>query len=343
MAKLPSLDHVKYVRSKGRVYAYFNTGRKVNGKPIYVRMPDPSAVGFFDSYAAMKGARTRRTAIEYTVADMARDYENSRDFERLATNSQALYSKTLRRIVALLGKWPVTTLEATHVQPILDKEMAGPGAHNIFTAVLGVLFKWGRARGKTEQAPTTGIRKLKTSEHEPWPEDVLETALASDDELIRLATSLLYFTGQRIGDVLKMRWSDIRRGTIHVIQDKTGKELWIPLLSELVAVLDQTPKRGMTIIAGADGKPVAQQSLRLALQAFTAKHGRKTVPHGLRKNAVNAFLEAHCSIAEVASITGQTFAMVEHYARRINQMHMAEAAVLKLENRRRGRPKKDAG
>lgn len=129
MAKLPSLEHVKYVRSKGRVYAYFNTGKKQGGKPIYVRMPDPSAVGFYDSYAAMKGARTKRTIKEYTVADMARDYEASGDFQRLAANSQALYSKTLRRIVALIGKFPVTMLERQYVQPVLDKEMAGPDAN----------------------------------------------------------------------------------------------------------------------------------------------------------------------------------------------------------------------
>lgn len=42
--------------------------------------------------------------------------------------------------------------------------------------------------------------------------------------------------------------------------------------------------------------------------------GIKTVPHGLRKNAVNALLEAGCTIAEVSAITGQTHQVVEHYA-----------------------------
>jgi len=35
-------------------------------------------------------------------------------------------------------------------------------------------------------------------------------------------------TGQRIGDVRKMRWSDIEEGGINVRQGKTGKDLWIP-------------------------------------------------------------------------------------------------------------------
>lgn len=37
-------------------------------------------------------------------------------------------------------------------------------------------------------------------------------------------------TGQRIGDVLDMRWSDIQDDGMMVRQSKTGKELWLPLL-----------------------------------------------------------------------------------------------------------------
>ncbi len=76
--KYPKLLHVKYVHSKGNVYAYFNTGKtKANGNAIYVRLPHPSTTGFFDSYAAMKGARTKREAVGYLVIDLVRDYEAS--------------------------------------------------------------------------------------------------------------------------------------------------------------------------------------------------------------------------------------------------------------------------
>lgn len=337
--KLPDLDHVKYVHAKGRLYAYFNTGQKKAGKPIYLRLPDPSAPDFYSKYGALVAGRTKRAKVEYTVADMAREYEVSRTFKDLALGSQTLYSITLRRIVALVGKFPATQLESQHVRPVIDKEIPGAASYNIFVAVLRALFKWGRENDRTTQEPAQGFAKLKTGQHEPWPEDVLETALASNDETIRLAVNLLCFTGQRLGDVLKMRWSDIRGGVIHVVQEKTGKELWIPFLSELQAVLDETPRRGMTILASEAGRSVGQQSLRNALQAFTVGQGHKTVPHGLRKNAVNVFLLAGCSIPEVAAITGQSYGMVEHYAKRINQKMMAESAVLKLENKRRtGKP-----
>ena len=53
--------------------------------------------------------------------------------------------------------------------------------------------------------------------------------------------------------------------------------------------------------------------------------------HGLRKSAVVFLLEAGCTVAEVAAITGQSMQMVEHYARMVSQEKLAAAAVLKWE------------
>jgi integrase len=58
---------------------------------------------------------------------------------------------------------------------------------------------------------------------------------------------------------------------------------------------------------------------------------RGLVFHGLRKSAVVTLLEAGCSDAEVAAITGQSRQMVEHYARLVNQEHLARSAILKWE------------
>ena len=46
-------------------------------------------------------------------------------------------------------------------------------------------------------------------------------------------------------------------------------------------------------------------------------------------------LEAGCTTAEVAAITGQSFDMVEHYAKQVNQKKLAAAAILKWENAER--------
>ena len=115
-------------------------------------------------------------------------------------------------------------------------------------------------------------------------------------------------------------------GHIYVQQQKTGKVVEPPLISDLVAELDRTPREGLTIIHGI---PVSR--LRSKLKAFTLSHGVKRVPHGLRKNAVIAFLYAGCTVPEVAAITGQTHQVVEHYAARVSTRTLGKAAVVKFE------------
>ena len=334
MAKQLKIPHVKLVRSKGKTYAYFNTGRKVRGKVVYLRLPDLADTGFWASYAAFKAGRTKRAQVAYTIAALAHDYEASPQFKERATNTQIFYVKIIRRIVAELGKFPVDDLKRSDLRLVLDGPLSAlPGMHNAFVKLLAVLYAWGRQRDLTTLEPTKGIAMLAIGSHEPWPDDILEAALAADDATVRLAVHLLYFTGQRIGDICALRWSDARNGKITVVQQKTGKRVRMPMHSDLAAELDKAPRRGITVLTDAAGRPLTQQTLRRALKAFTTDLGAETVPHGLRKNAVNALLEAGCSVAEVSAITGQSYALVEHYAARVNTDKLASAAMLKFENR----------
>lgn len=329
--KPPRIEHVKHVKRGERWYSYFNTGQKnPNGRPIYKRLPPYETAGFWDSYASFKAGRTRRQVRDYTVASLIHDYQQSAAFAKLAANTRKLYDNQALKIDRIWGKFPVNELTPAIVRRALDVEKFNAGTHNMVLAVLGVVYRWGRRHGKAVIDPVKDIEREEGGTHEPWPEHILEVALAADDDVVRLAVHLLYFTGQRLGDVLKMRWTDIRGGRIYVVQEKTGKEVYPPISSELKAELDRTPRKGLFILEGQSDKP-----LRKRLQKFTAALGAKTVPHGLRKNAVNALLEAGCTIAEVASITGQTFQVVEHYAARVDTHKLGQAAIHKLEDARK--------
>lgn len=335
MARNPTLRHVKYVKAKGKTYAYFNTGkRNANGNVIYTPLPPPSSVGFYDSYLAMKGARTKQQAISYLIKHLADDYEDSTTFASKSEGTQKYYRVTLRRIREHLGAFPVNDLKLEDTQLVLDRAMSGPGAYNAFVSVLGVLYTWARERGKTELKPVDSIKKLPTGSHQAWPEHVLEAGLSASHDRTRLAIHLMYFTGQRIGDVMSMRWSDIRGDEVFVTQQKTGKKLAIRLHSELAEELARTPKRGLTIITDHKGGQMTPQRVRAELKLFCESMGKELVPHGLRKNAVISLLEASCTIAETAAITGQTYRIVEQYAAQVDQSKLGNAAILKFENKR---------
>lgn len=332
--KLPKVKYVKFTRARGKLYAYFNTGRKVAGKIVFNPLPPYHSVGFWDSYAAMLGARTKRAKVVLDVAALADQYERSDEFKRLSEGTKRLYLFTLKRVTKLMGDAPIDDLQKSDIREALTV-IPGAASRNIFVAVIAILYKWARGRDLTDAKPTDGIAKAKTGEHDPWPEELLNAALAADNDLVRLATCLLYNSGQRLGDAVKLRWSDIRGGKIVLTQQKTGKPLLVPISAQLEAELARSPRNGLTIIASATGRPLSSETVRRELKAFASGLGFKIVPHGLRKNAVNSLLLAGCTVPEVQAITGQSAEMVAHYAKKIDQVGMGEAAIIKLDARRK--------
>ncbi len=325
------LKHVKTVTSRGKKYYYFNTGQKVQGKAVYSRLPDPASESFFTTYAAMKAGRTKRAnAKSYmTVAKLINLYEKSDRFNALSSSSQKGYLIALTKVNHNFGNAPADDLQPSDVTLFMDEHAATPGSANMVKSVIGAMYKWGRKREHTIAKPVEAVDKLSVSEHEPWPEPLLERALLSDNDRVRLAVHLLYFTGQRIGDVVRMRWADINGGYIHVIQQKTGLELQVPIHSRLQLELDQTPRKGFNIIGRFTGAPIGPQPIRIAIKKFAGNF----VPHGLRKNAVIALLEAGCSEDEVGGITGQGPQMVRHYSKGISKRRLGDAAILKWEKK----------
>jgi integrase len=175
-----------------------------------------------------------------------------------------------------------------------------------------------------------GIDPLEVGEHEAWPVDLVEMAL--EDPQMRLPVGLLYFTGQRIGDVVRMGRGNLAQGVLSVTQQKTGKKLWITVHKRLAAILEaDAPKGAMLFLVNEHGKPLTDSGLRQRIQKWASARGFKIVPHGLRRNAVNALLQAGCSAAEVGAITGQSLQMVEHYAKERNVEQLARGAILKFE------------
>src|SRR2546421_7672736 len=88
---------------------------------------------------------------------------------------------------------------------------------------------------KPEGNPIIGIEPFKRGTHHTWNEGELKTFEAKWPlgTRQRLAYALLLYTGQRVGDVAKMNRADIVDGELHVIQQKTGAELYLPIVVEL--------------------------------------------------------------------------------------------------------------
>lgn len=325
-------DGIKTVRPKrGGTYYYFDTGQlNATGGKIYAPLPDRADPTFWTVYARLKSARDQRQDIpvQLMLTGLVDLYQKSERWRKLKPGTQRLYEIYLRNLAQSFNTAPADAIERRDMMSLIDAMADRPGAANLQLKIASALFAWGRSRGHITARPCEDIDLFEMGEHEPWPADLIKAGLASDDDLVRLAVHLLYFTGQRIGDVTKMRWSDFADGRIDIVQEKTGTRISIPPHPALAEILARTPKAGLTILA-VDGKPVDRQTVRGRLQRWATSQGHDIVPHGLRKNAVNALLESGCSAAETAAITGQSLQLVEHYAKARDGRKLADAAILK--------------
>ena len=327
------IPHVHRKTAKGRTYYYFATGQTdERGKPVLKRLPDIADPMFGTALATANRLRTIRAkpkASVLTVAKMVDLYQRSPQFAARSQGTRTSYNHYLKQIVAEMGIAPADEVRRKDAMALMDKRGKTPAAANQIVRVLGALYAWGRGRELVTARPTDEIKLNKIGEHEPWPETLVEEALASDDELVSLSAHLLYFTAQRLGDTLRMRWSDIRGNRIAVKQEKGDKPLEIALHERLAGKLAGIRRRGLTILAREDGRAYRQDTVRKALQAFAEKRGCKIVPHGLRKNAVNSLLEIGCSTWEVQAISGQSPQVIEHYAKKRDKTKLGDAAILR--------------
>lgn len=221
-----------------------------------------------------------------------------------------------------------------------DAWVATPVAANHLISVAKTLINWGIPREFSEGNPCLAIAKFATEEGgaRPWPIWAYGLIEAHARVDLRRAVWLARYTGQRQGDVIRMGKQDLEDGGINVIQQKTGKELWIPLHADLKEEMKrwevgppwffvQTPKGD-----GYDAERFRAAWTRL-MNATPAGRIRRDgfTFHGLRASSVENLREAGCDDRGVGAITGMSPAMITRYSRFADQKKLAKAAIHRLE------------
>ena len=141
--------------------------------------------------------------------------------------------------------------------------------------------------GLRNDNPLVSINRYRLGSHHTWTDQELAAyearwPLGTRE---RLAFALLLYTGQRVGDVVKLKRSDIIGGGIQLVQQKTGTPLAIPIHPALERALRAGPARGLFLIGDKNGRPIAAASLTRLIKRAVADAGlpNRCKPHGLRK------------------------------------------------------------
>jgi integrase len=334
----PILPYVNtYADRHGNVRRYF---RKRGCKAV----PLPGMIGsaeFMAAYRDALGEPAQRTARqgEGSVGALICDYLKSPSFTDLAASSKTLYRTILDRFGRQHGHRMVSDMPRAKVASYVYAIGADhPAMANVTKAVLRKLLAHAVRAGYRNDNPVVEIDRYKGGSRHSWTEAELDAfearwPLGTRE---RLAYALLLHTGQRGGDVVKMRRADVSGGAIAVVQEKTGTALSIPIHPELAAAMKAGPSKGLNLIGAPSGRPITRSTLTALMKRAADAAGLpvECLPHGLRKVQMRRLAEAGATAKEIASVSGhKALREVERYTASADQKRLSRSAIGKLKRR----------
>jgi len=207
--------------------------------------------------------------------------------------------------------------------------------------VLSAVLAYAARKGKISDNPLRGFERLyhaNRSEH-IWTEADIKRFMKEAPVELQRAMILALHTGQRYGDLIRLRWSDYDGAALSLQQSKTSVRVDVKCTEALRRMLNQTERSGLHILTRADGRPWFTErndkALSKAWRAHATAAGVSGLTfHDLRGTAVTLLSEAGATPQQVAAITGHTmqsvYRVLERYLARTPAL--AAAAILAFEN-----------
>jgi integrase len=143
---------------------------------------------------------------------------------------------------------------------------------------------------------------------------------------------LYLYTGQRGSDAVRIGFTDIDDDGFNLRQEKTGREVWCPIVPELAAEISTWERRPGPFLLQASGK---RYTRKLFWEHFDK--ARVNIPeladvtlHGLRATATIRLRRAGLSVPQIGDITGMSLKTIERYCRFADRKASGQAALVQL-------------
>jgi len=240
-----------------------------------------------------------------------------------------------------LGALSCQEIRPSLVQGFYDGIADRPAKQEASLRAMRQLEKWAIVRELLPRQITLGV-EVGHSEggHVPWTDE--HVAVAEQycrPDLARVVT-LGANTGQRGSDLVRMCPTDLEiyNGVqgINVTQQKTGRKLWVPILSPLAAAMEKWERRPGPFLRRPNGLPWSRKDLSNHWERERDRNPklvehRALVLHGLRGHACVRLRRAGLTAMLIADMVGMSVEMVEQYCRLSVQKENAIAGVIQSE------------
>ncbi len=321
--KTPRLPYLVIRKAKGREYCYFERGKE------RVRLPHYSDKTFDFAYAEARAGRGQPKA-KNTWAGLIDRYKRDDKFASKSARTREDYERVMVYLIDKIGDRDPAKMTTPVIYAMMDANRHRYRFANYVVQVLSILLGFAKKIGWVQHNAATGVEKLKSGGepvNRPWSQETIDAFLTHADGRARLVFEMAYGTGQRIGDVLSMKWGQIQDSELHLKQSKTGAELVIPLTDRLRAYLSTVERRGVHIIAQDLRRPITRRQAWGAVSKALKAAGVHGTIHGLRYTVAAELAAEGAPDDEIAAITGhESLAMVKKYAGAARQKARARAA-----------------
>jgi integrase len=327
---------LKYVHEyrdrKGNVRRYVRRPgmRKVTLKGL------PGSPEFMEAYtAAMAGEPAPEPKHgPGSVDQLVMRYYASPKFANLGVTSQATYREVLGKFCETHGHRLATGLTIDKAEKIIsDIGASRPAMANLVRSILSAVFRYAVKLRIRPDNPfsSDAIEPYKIGTHHTWTDGELEAyrkrwPVGTRE---RLAFAVLLYSGQRVGDAVKLRRSDV----LTVTQQKTGTPLKIAVHPALARAVRAGPSNGVYIIGDANGRPINADSLSDLIRRASRAAGLppRCKTHGLRKANQRLLAERGATTKQMQAVSGhKSLQETERYSVEANQAGLAAAAIALL-------------
>jgi integrase len=164
------------------------------------------------------------------------------------------------------------------------------------------------------KAAEIGKLNKETRRDRVWSEEECQTFISMASSPMATSLQLALSTGQRQGDLLRLTWGAYDGSTLKLRQWKTGTNVRLRCSPELKAMLDAMPRRSVTILTNAYGRPWKQSAFQSAFGRAMKKAGIEGLCyHDLKGTFLSRGRANGFSLAELSDASGTNEQTIRKY------------------------------
>lgn len=256
--------------------------------------------------------RQERERLERERLEAARVQEANPLFSAFAADFIERYAKRNKKswqederelrlhILPVLGELRLQDIKRRDIVVCLDAMRDGgiTTRSNRTRSLLHKMFNWAISKALIEYNPVTHTERLKEKSRDRvlTDDEIRRLWAGTGDTMSGLALRFVLLSAKRPGEVMGLRWSDIRDDVIRLDNTKNGTADMVPVSAGLWAVLDDVRKLAGVALSGSSngfvftgkgGKALADGTMRQTMRRidWDGELSTHPHPHDLRRTA----------------------------------------------------------